>query len=64
MAWRDDVDAGLIDQLATDLREDNERTRAAINDAVARIAEISDDADFRTGVANGRRKGGDGDGDA
>lgn len=64
VAWRDDVDAGLIDQLATDLREDNERTRAAINDAVARIAEISDDADFRTGVVNGRRKGGDGDGDA
>ena len=64
VAWRDDVDAGLIDQLTTDLREDNERTRAAINDAVARIAKISDDADFRTGVVNGRRKGGDGDGDA
>lgn len=64
VSWREDVDAGLIDQLVRELREDNERTRAAINDAVRRVAAIADDADFRTGVVGGHRKGGDEDGDA
>lgn len=64
VAWRDDVDAGLIDQLAAELREDNERTRAAINDAVKRVTEIARDANFRTGVVSGHRKDSDDDGDA
>lgn len=65
VAWRDDVDAGLIDQLVNELLEDNRRTRAAINDALNKVLDLSDGADFRSGVVNNScREGGDGDGDA
>ena len=39
IAWRDDVSGELIDQLVRELQEDNERTRALINDAVKEYIE-------------------------
>lgn len=64
VAWRDDVDAGLIDQLVNELLDDNKRTRTAINDALHKVADLSDGACFRSGVMSNSREGGDGDGDA
>lgn len=60
VAWRDDVDAGLIDQLVSELLDDNKRTRTAINDALHKVADLSDGACFRSNS----REGGDGGGDA
>lgn len=63
VAWRDDVDAGLVDQLVGELLEDNRRTRAAINDAARHVSDAVDASDFRKDVVNNSRKD-DNDGDA
>lgn len=58
-AWRGDVDAGLIDRLASELLEDSRRTRAAVNGALHKVADLSDGAYFRSGVlSNSGREGG------
>ena len=37
IAWRDDVDASLLDQLCRELIEDETRTRPAINEAIQAV---------------------------
>lgn len=56
VAWRDDVDGGLIDQLARELLEDNRSTRAAVNDAIRRVSDAVDATDFRKDVTDNASK--------
>ena len=53
VAWRDDIDAGMVDRLCAELTEDNERTRAAVNDALRAAGEAMRATRIRNGTPAG-----------
>ena len=50
VAWRDDIDAGMVDRLCAELAEDNERTRTAVNDALRAAGEAMRATRIRNGT--------------
>lgn len=50
VAWRDDIDAGMVDRLCAELAEDNERTRTAVNDALRATGEAMRATRIRNGT--------------